>query len=68
MRLLGMVPLDEAFVEAERAGQAPIDHAPHSPGLEAIRELASRIGELGSAAAGSVTPGRSDRTPEVRAD
>jgi CO dehydrogenase maturation factor len=68
MRLLGTVPLDEAFVEAERAGQAPIDYAPHSPGLEAIRELASRIGELESAAAGSVTTGRSDRTPEVRAD
>ena len=46
MRLLGQVPLDDTFVEAERAGKAPIDHAPHSPGIEAIRELARKITTL----------------------
>lgn len=51
MAALATVPLDEAFVEAERAGRAPLDHAPHSPGLEAIRELARRIGELDRGAA-----------------
>jgi CO dehydrogenase maturation factor len=51
MRLLGQVPHDEAFVEAERAGKAPVDHAPHSPGLEAIRALAAAIGALEATAA-----------------
>ncbi|HEX6141170.1 MAG TPA: AAA family ATPase [Geminicoccaceae bacterium] len=46
MELLGRVPLDPAFVDAERAGKAPIDHAPDGPGIEAIRELAARIGNL----------------------
>jgi len=46
--LMGRVPLDDTFVEAERAGKAPIDHAPHSPGLEAIRELAGAIMALQS--------------------
>ena len=57
MRLLGAVPLDEAFVEAERFGLAPLDHPPHSPGLEAIRELASRIGGLEGSASRSAGAG-----------
>ena len=57
MRLLGAVPLDEAFVEAERSGLAPIDHAPHSPGLEAIRELAGSIGQLENTDASSASAG-----------
>jgi CO dehydrogenase maturation factor len=57
MRLLGAVPLDDAFVEAERAGQAPIDYAPHSPGLDAIRDLASRISALEMGATGSASRG-----------
>ena len=43
MPILGSVPLDDAFVEAERHGEAPIDHAPHSPGTLAIKELAQQI-------------------------
>jgi CO dehydrogenase maturation factor len=62
MRLLGRVPLDGAFVEAERAGKAPIDHAPRSPGLEAIRELAGEITTL-QAAAGAAPAGRSASSP-----
>jgi CO dehydrogenase maturation factor len=62
MRLLGRVPLDEAFVEAERAGQAPIDYAPHSPGLEAIRELAGAITGLQTAAL-EASSARSARSP-----
>jgi CO dehydrogenase maturation factor len=46
MALLGRVPLDDAFVEAERKGRAPIDYAPRSPGLEAIRKLAGEITAL----------------------
>jgi len=57
MHLLGAVPLDEAFVEAERAGKAPIDFAAHSPGLEAIRDLASRISAIGTTAVDSANRG-----------
>lgn len=41
--ILGSVPLDDAFVEAERHGKAPIDYAPNSPGIGAIKELAQQI-------------------------
>ena len=37
------MPLNDTFVEAERAGKAPIDYARHSPGLEAVCELAGAI-------------------------
>ena len=53
LELLGQVPLDETFVAAERAGKAPIDHAPDSPGIEAIRELATRITALEAPGAGA---------------
>jgi CO dehydrogenase maturation factor len=68
MRLLGAVPLDEAFVEAERAGKAPIDHAPHSPGLEAIRELATSIGGLEGAASMSAGAGLNQGAHQPGAD
>ena len=68
MALLGSVPLDDAFVMAERAGKAPIDYAPRSRGLEAIRELARRIDELGIAAAGSLATGRGDRSRPLGGD
>ena len=50
MAILGSVPLDDAFVEAERHGKAPLDYAPHSPGIEAIRALAREITALQTAA------------------
>jgi len=55
MTLLGTVPLDDAFVEAERAGRAPLDFAPQSPGLEAIRDLSRRITALETTAMGAAT-------------
>ncbi|HSA79875.1 MAG TPA: AAA family ATPase [Geminicoccaceae bacterium] len=64
MRLLGHVPLDDAFALAERAGNAPIDHAPHSPGVEAIRELAGAITML-KAGAPKAPMSRSALSPTV---
>ncbi len=37
------VPFDDAFIQAERRGMAPIDHAPDSVGVVAISELADRL-------------------------
>lgn len=56
--LVGSVPQDDAFVDAERAGKAPIDHAPDSPGVEAIRALASRISGLATAVSAAATTSR----------
>ncbi|NND03902.1 MAG: hypothetical protein HKN91_14065 [Acidimicrobiia bacterium] len=42
--LIATVPFEPEFAAAERLGVAPIDHAPHSPGAEAIRRLASDVG------------------------
>jgi len=41
--LLGAVPADPAVATAERLGVAPIDHAPETPAVRAIEELASRL-------------------------
>ena len=46
MTIIGEVPQDEAFLEAERTARAPIDHAPDSPGVRAVRALASEIRAL----------------------
>ncbi len=43
--LAATVPYEPSFSEAERLGVAPIDHAPRSPGSEAIRALAGRLTE-----------------------
>ena len=37
------IPHDDAFLEAERLGVAPIDHRPEAPGVRAIVELARRL-------------------------
>jgi CO dehydrogenase maturation factor len=66
LELLGQVPLDETFVAAERAGRAPIDHAPDSPGIAAIRALASRIAAL--EAAGAATAGTAAGKASPRLD
>ncbi len=44
-RLLGSVPFDPAFAEAERRGEAPIDTQPDSPGIAAITALAEEVTE-----------------------
>jgi CO dehydrogenase maturation factor len=39
----GVVPFDERLPEAERAQTSPLDHAPESPAVRAIAELAERL-------------------------
>ena len=41
--VVGVIPYDEALPDAERARAAPLDHAPGSPAVAAIRELAEAI-------------------------
>jgi CO dehydrogenase maturation factor len=41
--IAGVVPYDERLPEAERAGIAPLDHAPGTPAVEAIGELAKKV-------------------------
>jgi CO dehydrogenase maturation factor len=43
LELIGTVPHDERLPEAERAGRAPLDHAPRAPAVQAITELAGRL-------------------------
>lgn len=41
--VVGSVPWDEAFAEAERLGQAPIDAAPTSAAVQAVESLVSQL-------------------------
>ncbi len=43
MRLLGEVPFDPGLAAVERGGGAPIDAAPDSPAVAAIRALAHAL-------------------------
>jgi CO dehydrogenase maturation factor len=43
LELVGAVPFDERFPEAERAGVSPLDHDPDSPAVIAIGKLAHRL-------------------------
>lgn len=43
IELFGAIPYDEGLIEAERAGEAPIDHDPDSPAVEAIRGLSASL-------------------------
>lgn len=43
LKLAGMVPYDEELPEAERAEAAPLDHAPDSPAISAIGEVADYL-------------------------
>jgi CO dehydrogenase maturation factor len=43
--LAGRIPQDDGFQTAERLGVAPIDHDPASPGVQAVAELAKRLGD-----------------------
>jgi CO dehydrogenase maturation factor len=46
LAVLTSVPYDEAVVEAEVAGQAPLDASPNSAGVAAIGRLADAIARL----------------------
>ena len=46
MSVIGTVPEEAQFAEAERIGLAPIDHAPHCAGAEAIRAIAGKLQAL----------------------
>ena len=41
--IAGVIPFDEEMPEAERAGVAPLDHAPDTAAVAAIGELAQRM-------------------------
>src|SRR5262249_14169168 len=43
LELAGVIPYDKAIVEAELRGVAPIDQAPQSPAMQAIRSLATAL-------------------------
>lgn len=43
IEVAGAVPFDEALPEAERAGRAPLDHAPESPAVSAIGTIAREV-------------------------
>ena len=43
LEIAGVVPFDPVLTEAERAGVAPLDHAPDSAFVRAIDELAHRL-------------------------
>jgi CO dehydrogenase maturation factor len=43
LEVAGVIPYDDAFPEAERAQQAPLDFAPSAPAVEAIRKLAQEL-------------------------
>ena len=58
MKLMSVVPHDEAMVEAERRGTAPFDFAPDSPGVAAIRKLASDIEDLASPSSAPPSAGK----------
>ncbi len=47
MDLVARIPFDDAIVEADRMGQALIDHQPDSPAVAAIRQLAQRLETAG---------------------
>lgn len=43
LRVIGAVPYDEAFAEAERQAAAPIDQAPDSLAVRAVQSLVSQV-------------------------
>src|SRR5688500_5543197 len=44
LHLAAEVPYDPALLEAERAGQTPIDYQPDAPAVAAIQALADKLG------------------------
>jgi len=43
LEIAGLIPFDDEMPGAERAGVAPLDHAPETPAVAAIAELAERM-------------------------
>jgi CO dehydrogenase maturation factor len=43
LEIAGVIPFDEEMPGAERAGVAPLDHAPDTPAVAAIGELAQQM-------------------------
>lgn len=43
LELVAAIPYDEAIPAAEERGMAPLDYAPHSPGMRAIVDLAHTL-------------------------
>jgi len=43
MSIVGEIPYDGGLVDAERAGQPPLDYEPGAPSIVAIRKLASDL-------------------------
>ena len=43
LEIAGVIPFDDQMPEAERAGVAPLDHAPDAAAVAAIGELAERM-------------------------
>ena len=46
MPIIGSVPYEEEFMEAERKSMAPIDYAPNSTGAAAIKDIAEVLKKL----------------------
>jgi len=46
MPIVGFVPAEEQFVEAERRAKAPIDFAPSCAGTDAIRDIARKLRDM----------------------
>ena len=46
MSIIGSVPYEDDFMEAERNACAPVDFAPNCAGAEVIRQIAGKLNEL----------------------
>jgi CO dehydrogenase maturation factor len=53
LEVAGVIPYDDAFVSAERAGAAPLDHAPDAEAVGAIGALAAYLERANGGAAAS---------------
>lgn len=61
MTIIGVVPQDEALMEAERQAKSPYDFAPDSAAVSAIREIADRVAALKAPHGGSEPGGAEAR-------
>ncbi|MGQ0736259.1 MAG: hypothetical protein ACT4QD_21720 [Acidobacteriota bacterium] len=43
LRVIGEIPYDPALLDAERAARPPVEFAPDSPAVRAMRDLAGRL-------------------------
>lgn len=63
MKMIGVVPYEEAMMEAERQEKSPYELASGSPGVSAVRSVAAAIDELAQALP---VPGSSNGGAELR--